>query len=297
MQIDAHCIECLIKRQMTQAQSMEGEETKYLFMRDVMQAILDAPAGAGAPYMVYQFDKIFSKHWHHEDRFKEIKEESNRHMMARLDYMRSQIATADDPLLVGLKFAQTGNYIDFGAMANEVSMSVLDELLEKTPSNPLDMVEYAHFKTDLDKAKTMVYLGDNAGEIVADMAFIEVLKKRYPNLHITFVVRGAPAINDATRIDATAVGLDKLVNIMDNGAAIAGTEWSMLGKELQQVIAEADVILSKGQGNFETFCPSKFPTYYIFLCKCKRFAKMFDVPLLAGMFLSDARMKSINPFC
>lgn len=297
MQFDAHCIECLMRRQAKIAHAQNDPEKAYLYLRDVMQQLLDAPAGVAAPYMIPLFDQAFAKYWHDHDRYAEIKRESNRDMRSKLPEIRRIIGAAEDPLKMAIKFAQTGNYIDFGALADGVQQDVLDKLIAQTPENPIDTAEYAHFTDDLARAKTLLYIGDNAGEIVADMALVEQLQVHYPDLQITFAVRGGPALNDVTRDDAAEVGMDKLVPIIDNGSCISGTELTMLGEEMQTALDTSDMILAKGQANFETMVTSGYNVYFIFLCKCERFTKMLNVPMLTGMFLNDRRLEISSPFC
>ena len=100
-----------------------------------------------------------------------------------------------------------------------------------------------------------------------------------------------------TREDAAAVGLDKLVPIVDNGTRIPGTELAYVGEEMRRCLQEADVILSKGQANFETLATSGLNIYYIFLCKCPRFTRLFNVPMLTGMFLNEQQLHIDSPYC
>lgn len=296
MQFDAHCVTCLLNRQANLIQPYGTGEERFAFLKEVMNALVNAPQDVAAPYMVWQFDQIFSKYWGKIDHYAAEKQRSNQFMLQRLPNIRQKIANSPDPLLLAMKYAQTGNYIDFGALSLDVNDEKLDNLLDNTPNNTLDMAEYQNFCHDLSTAKSLVYLGDNAGEIVADVALVEVLKQQYPNLSITFVVRGAPVLNDVTYDDAAASGMDQLVPILDNGTAIPGTEPGYIGQGLKDAIANADVILSKGQGNFETFFPSNTHTYYMFLCKCQRFTKMFNVPPLTGIFCCEEHMPAVTPY-
>ncbi len=297
MQFDAQCIECLIRRQAQRADAQHDPERSYRYLRDVMQLILDAPPGVAAPYLTPLFDDAFHRYWPGTDPYAELKRQSNGHMLARLPEMRAMADAADDPLLMALKLAQTGNYIDYGALAGGVSREVLDRMMAETPERPVDPAEYAQFTEDLSRAQRLLYIGDNAGEIVADLVLTEQILARYPSLAVTFAVRGGPALNDATREDAAAVGLDRLVPIVDNGSRISGTELPCLGAEMRRALEEADVVLSKGQANFETLASSGLNIYYIFLCKCRRFTRLFDVPLLTGMFVNERRLQIASPYC
>ena len=116
-----------------------------------------------------------------------------------------------------------------------------------------------------------MYITDNCGEIVLDKIFIEELKTRYGNLEITVMVRGGLAINDATIEDAQEIGLTKIVPVISNGAAIAGTVKEQLSKEARKQLDSADVIIAKGMGNFESMYQEGINPYYLFLGKCDLF--------------------------
>ena len=147
--------------------------------------------------------------------------------------------------------------------------------------------EYSHFRSDLEKAKKLVYFTDNCGEIVLDKVFIKCIKEAYPQLQITVIVRGENVINDATLEDAKEVGLTDIVSCIGNGNGAPGTVLKRLSKEAKQILLDADLIISKGQGNFETLRKCGMNIYYIFLCKCDLFANTFQVPKLTGMLLNE----------
>ena len=145
-------------------------------------------------------------------------------------------------------------------------------------------------KEELKDAKTLLYITDNCGEIVLDKIFIEELKKRYGNLEITVMVRGGLAINDATIEDAQEIGLTKIVPVISNGAAIAGTVKEQLSKEARKQLDSADVIIAKGMGNFESMYQEGINPYYLFLCKCDLFTRRFGVKLFDPIFCKEERL-------
>lgn len=132
-----------------------------------------------------------------------------------------------------------------------------------------------------------MYLTDNCGEIVMDKILIQQIQKKYPDLEIAILVRGAEVINDATMEDAAQVGLTEIARVLPNGTDIAGTWLEELSQEAKAVLESADVIISKGQGNFETLRKCGLNIYYIFLCKCDLFANTFQVPKLTGMLINE----------
>jgi uncharacterized protein with ATP-grasp and redox domains len=154
----------------------------------------------------------------------------------------------------------------------------------------IDEEEYKHLKKDLENGSNMLYVLDNCGEIVLDKLLIRQLKKYYPELHITVMVRGEEALNDATIEDAEMVGLTEEVPIITNNSSIQGVVISKLTEEQKEVLDSADVILAKGQANFESLNGYGKNIYYLFLCKCDLFAKLFDVEPFHGMLVNENRV-------
>lgn len=284
--MNAQCYLCHLKRNTETALAMGGEEAATAFARGLMQLYLDAPEEKGSPWFGPGLTALLEKYCGlTEDHFKEEKEMSNRFVLERLDAIRSRIDSAEDPLYAGLQMAVLGNYIDFSALRGEVSFEKLEEMLEKAGAIDLDRQNYAKFCADLEKAKTLLYITDNAGEIGFDRLLAERIAAQYPKLQITFCVRGGPASNDATREDAAEVGIT--FPVIDNGCTIAGTELELLTPEARQIFETADVILSKGQANVETLYGCGLNIYYLFLIKCARFQEYFGKEKLTPMLLKE----------
>ena len=182
--------------------------------------------------------------------------------------------------------ARIGNYIDFGAM-NHVDQKEFLELFKDTGMREDDKRTYEVFLKECAKGKNFLLVCDNCGEIVLDKLFIEQLKKRFPHLSVMALVRGAEVLNDATEEDAAYSGLDKTARIISNGEAIAGTVYSMMPQEARGALDNADVILAKGQGNYESMAGFGRHVFYMFLCKCELFTGRFDVPRLTGIFIEE----------
>ena len=168
-----------------------------------------------------------------------------------------------------------------------VNEEELEKLLNDAQKNEVSGEQYEALKQDLSKAHKLVYLLDNCGEIVLDKLVIRLLQKLYPTLEITAFVRGGNVQNDVTMDDARQVGLTEVVKVMSNGVNIAGTCIEEISAEARAELENADVIISKGQGNFETLRKCGLNVYYIFLCKCEMFAREFQVPKFTGMLIND----------
>ena len=284
--IDSQCIQCHLRRNLETARKLGDEAQATAFAKDLLKLYLSAPADVSSPWLAPATSDLFQKYYGvPEDRFLEEKEISNRFVLERLDTIRSRVEGAEDPLLAGLRFAILGNYIDFSALQGQVSFEELDNLLNRAEEMTPAGDGYAKLCEDLQKAKRLLYLTDNAGEIGFDRIFAEVIHREYPDLDITFCVRGGPAMNDALRADAELMGIP--FPVIDNGNRVAGTQIDQLSQEAKQALEAADVIIAKGQGNVETMYGCGYNVYYAFLIKCDRFVAEFGQPKLTPMLLKE----------
>lgn len=286
IKMNAECLVCHLKRNVELAQRLGDDETATAFAKEMMKLYLSAPENVSSPYFAPGTEMLLQRFYGlGEDRYLAEKEASNRYVLERLDMIRQRVMTAQDPVLAGLKFAILGNYIDFSALRNEVSFEQLDDMLSSALDMELEEASYRAFCEDLRSGEKLLYITDNAGEIGFDRVLAEAIAQNYPHLQILFCVRGGPAVNDATRADAAAVGIPFAV--MDNGTCLPGTELSCVSRETLEALENADVILSKGQGNAETLLGSGYNVYYAFLVKCSRFIQKFGKPKFTPMFLRE----------
>lgn len=294
--MDAQCLMCHFSRNVRTAQALGTEAQATAFARELMKLYLATPDGASSPELGPGTTALFTRFYNLDaDRFRAEKAASNRFVLERMEQIRSRIAAAPDPVLAGLQFSILGNYLDFSALQGEVSFEKLDEMLDAAQRMELDETVYAALCRDLSGACRMLYLTDNAGEIGFDRLLAEQLKRRYPQLEITFCVRGGPAMNDATREDAAAVGVP--FPVVDNGNDVAGTVIRRLGAEARQALEQADVILSKGQGNAETLLGCGRNVYYAFLIKCDRFIRRYGRPKLTPMLVRERDGENSGTIC
>ena len=284
--LDSGCMECHLRRNLETARGLGTEEQATAFAKALMKLYLDAPEGVSTPWLAPHTAELFRKMYGLDaDRFRAEKEASNRFVLSRLDQIRRRAQAAPDPVYAGLQFAILGNYLDFSALQGEVSFEELDELLAQAEKLALDPVVYRALCADLARGGKLLYLTDNAGEIGFDRVLADEIHRAYPRLAITFCVRGGPAVNDATRADAAAVGIS--FPVIDNGNRIPGTQIDQLGAEARRALDGADVILSKGQGNVETLRGCGRNIYYAFLIKCARFERLFGKPKFTPMLVRE----------
>lgn len=284
MRIIDSCAACLYDKQ-----EKKCKDPAYL---QEIRALLDNrhPEDT-SPYMVYQFALAYERRFGKSTYYGPIKKRYNDLVLSMEKDLEQRILMADDPLASALACARIGNYIDFGAM-NEVDSAVFLQLFENASLSSADQAAYTAFLDACRKACTFLLITDNCGEIVLDKLFLRQLKARFPQLQIQALVRGAEVLNDATPEDAHYTGLDQEAQVLSNGKPLAGTIYTLLPDDAKASIDGADVILAKGQGNYESLSqqggglPPKH-MFYAFLCKCDLFTDRFHVPPLTGIFVEE----------
>ena len=289
MKLNPFCLCCILNKQEKLIRSYPDMEKKTEYMKKLMALIANTKETDCAPSLSVDIQKLYSSFWNcpAED-YTEVKKDFNRFMLDIEHTLEEKIRSSADPLEKALLYARIGNYIDFAALSN-VNQETTLTLLENN-SDSLDQEEYSIFLKELNSAKRLVYITDNCGEIVLDKLAIKILKETYPDLDITVLVRGYPVINDATMEDAEEIGLTDLVKVIDNGSNVAGTWIPGINQTARELLENADMIIAKGQGNFETMNDCGLNVYYLFLCKCDLFQRRFHAQNLQGMFLNERRL-------
>lgn len=282
MRLSEKCEACLYEKQMKLVRDQEylAEIREILDNRDVEDT---------SPYMVYLFDRAFERRFGDQgenERYRAIKKTFNDLVLSMEDAVRQRIETAEDPLAASILFARIGNYIDFGTL-QDVDTETFLGLFEDPRMGEADRRTYLSFLEECSKAKSFLLIADNCGEIVLDKLFLEQLAGRFPQLALYVLVRGDVVLNDVTPEDAAYAGIDQLAGIVSNGGPIPGTVYKMLPEEARRVLDNADVILAKGQGNYESLSHQGRHIFYAFLCKCDLFTTRFQVPRLTGMFVEE----------
>jgi len=203
------------------------------------------------------------------DPYRAIKDKSNVMMLEHEGRLRKKIFESDDPRSTALRLAIAGNVIDYGPQDR------LDiwETIERILNSDLARDDSAELFNEIRSAKQILYVGDNCGEIVMDMLFIETINHE----NLFFAVRESPVINDATKEDALDVGIDRFAKIITTGDNAPGAIWEDSSEEFRKVLLESDVVISKGQGNFEGLSDVNHPIYFLLVAKCDLVAKELGV--------------------
>ena len=207
------------------------------------------------------------------DPFRESKAEQNATALAMYPRLRARAAGSPDPLLTAAKLAIAGNVVDLG-----VGLAFdLNEEIAKVLDGVLAVDHFARFEEELAAARTLLFLCDNCGEIVFDRIFIEAMRARFPELRVFAAVKGAPIINDATLEDAAAVGLAEAAEVVSTGCACIGAPRGAIAPRLAELLDSCDLVIAKGQGNFETAGDPPRPMYFLLKAKCPCVAEELGV--------------------
>ena len=286
MKVSAECMHCLVKRQADNIRKYPDEEKKAEYLGKVLGIIANGAAEEPAPVLLSYIGRLHEAYFGKPFSFEELKKGYNAMLMEKEEEIRQKIGRAEDPLALALRFAQIGNFIDFGAM-DSVDDAKLMEFLEQAETLPLSENTYQNVTEDMKSAKKLVFLTDNCGEIVLDKLLLETIAKVYPHLECTIIVRGEPVLNDATMEAALQVGIEACGKVIPNGTNIAGTYIPWISAEASLVMEEADMLISKGQGNFESLHGCGLNIYNLFLCKCQWFMERFGLPQYSGVFINE----------
>ena len=289
IRLNNECINCIISKYLKDYPKDAGYEACLSYIQGVLKILSEAKMSESAPELVEKVSLLREKIFGAQKDFSDIKKHFNSLVMSLEDEIYGKIQADSNMVKTALKYSMMSNYIDFGVVEN-VDEKKLMEFLDKAPAMDINEAEFKQFERELETARKLVFLVDNCGEVVLDKLLIKAISSQFPDLNVEVIVRGLPVLNDATMEDAKQVKLDDIANVSDNGTAIAGTCLDRISKEARQKIDEADLILAKGQGNFETLRFCKKNVYYAFMCKCKMFAEKFGVPQYTGMFINDLRM-------
>lgn len=263
--MEAHldCYPCFARQALDAARmATSDEELQLEVLQKVATLMGRLPPDATPVDMGFAIHRTVREVTGHPDPYREVKKEYNDRGLALLPRLRGVVRNSPDRLLAAVKVAAVGNTIDFGADPG----FDLDRSLEEGLSADLVSSDIDLFARRLAQVESILYVGDNAGEIAFDKILVEELARA--GLPVTFVVRGEPIINDATFEDAIYVGMDELAEVVSSGVGSPGTLLSRSSREFQESFSRAELVLSKGQGNYEGLSGEGGPVFFLLKVKC-----------------------------
>jgi len=263
MKIYNDCIPCLVRQSLDAARlAGDNEQLHQQVLKETLIRLTQINLDQPPPMMASHIQATIRQVTGHADPYNAIKKQYNGFALELYPALKKKVKTSATPLETALRLSIAGNIIDFGALStlgNDTIMKTLDHALTQDVHGDLGALIHA-----MKRARSILWLADNAGEIVCDRLVLDLLDKN----RVVFAVRGAPVINDATREDAHATGISTMVTLIDNGTAIPGTVLEQCSTEFLNAYDRADLIISKGQGNFETLPHDDHRIYFLFKAKC-----------------------------
>ena len=262
------CIPCLARQALDAVtEAVPDPSRREPLLRRLLRDIADGDWSDTPPAMAQRLQRSIREALHDADPYRAIKDRMNRMALDLVPALRARIAAHPDPREAAVRVAIGGNLLDVGAKT-QIAAEDLPAHLETIWTQPL-RGDVSELFAAADRARSILFLADNAGEIVFDKLLIEQL----PAEKITLFVRGAPVLNDATAADAAIAGLPELVPVLGNGSDAPGTILADCSDEFRGWFDRADLIIAKGQGNYETLSEVDKNVYFLFTVKC---------PLVAG---------------
>ncbi len=280
MKTSLDCIPCLLRQSLDAARLVSTNPSVHEhIIRDALSWAVEMDLNQSPPAMAQRIHRRLREISGVIDPYRETKDWQNRLAMELIPALRAEVESASDPLLMAARLAIAGNVIDMGSNGDLTEADVR-QALKQSLTEPF-FGEEDRFREAIAQAKSILYLADNAGEIAFDRLLVEqILPER-----VAFVVRGAPVLNDATLVDAQTVGLDGIVEVIDNGSDAPGTILTDCNQELRDRFATADLIIAKGQGNFETLSNEPGNIFFLFKVKCPVIADLVNQPIGTQMLV------------
>ncbi len=263
------CLPCFLSQALRAARIATDNEQVIKQVLDAVGMMLkDIPLESTPPESGRRIYRTVSEITGVRDPYRAIKAESTKKALGLYASLKSLVEESDDRLLTAVRIAIAGNVIDFGANWDFDLEAEIEQILERD----FAICDYGAFKNTLDRAREVLYLGDNAGECVFDRILIEEMNKP-----VVYVVRGVPIINDATYEDAVAAGIEKVATILSSGTDGPGTILKTCSAGFMEVYNNAEFIISKGQGNYEALSNEERPIFFLLRTKCSVIANDIGV--------------------
>lgn len=273
MKTEFACIPCIMQQTIDTVElATDDVELRKVAVNKILSYLKTIDYKVPPPILGKRVYEILYEVTGNPDPYHEVKNRYNQISLGLYDDLRTLVLQNEDPILTAAKMAVAGNVIDFGVTNREIHV---EHILESIHTLEFAINDFELFIDDLKQSRNIVYLADNAGEIVFDRLFIEMLQRFYPerNFRFTVVVRGGPVINDATMEDAEMIGMKNLARVISNGDNAPATDLSRVSSEMKTAYDQADIIISKGMGNYETLDLENRLIYYLLKVKCPQIAR------------------------
>jgi len=283
------CIPCFVRQALDAVRLVtDDKQVHEQVLREVLTLTSKMDLSTTPPAMAQKIHKIIKQLAETDDPYKQAKQHFNEFALKLLPKFQNLVGSTEKPFETAVRLAIAGNIIDLGVKCS-LKLSEAEKIIGQTLTEPFDSADLDGFQQATENAKDILYLADNAGEIVFDRFLIEQIG---PD-KITLVVKGAPVINDATIDDAKAAGLTDFIKIIDNGDDAPGTILDSCSEEFRQRFNQADLVIAKGQGNFETLSDVDKNIFFILRAKCPVIAEHLDCAIGTLVLRRNRQMQRV----
>jgi len=260
------CVTCIFSQSLRVCEKLQVDnETTKKILDSVAGMIPEWSFDETPPQVAARVYPKIAKLLQTDDIYYDFKREATERAKAFIPFVEEMIDKHNDKFHASLKAAVAGNVIDLAAM----EQFDLQEEVEKVFDSPFEIDDSEELRNILQNSKNLLVVGDNAGEHLFDKVMMKCLKDMFPNLHIFYAVRGKPIINDVTIEEAVAAGIDEVAEIVDSGVDTPGLDLNRASSKMLSVYEQADVVLAKGMGNYESLNGvSTRPTFFLLKVKC-----------------------------
>ena len=272
MKINEKCLPCLINQVIKVANITNCSNRDDLY-HQVFEQLSKIDFNKSNPEIIGMIFELVKKHLNNEDPYQEIRQYYNNLFLQSYDDFDKKI----NSFKTAIKYAIIGNIIDFSPINNQ-EITKIDDWFDNIDNLSLTIDHVDKLINDIKKAKTILYLGDNCGEICLDKLLLKRIKQLNPSLKIYFGVRGKPVVNDSIESDAYEVGIDEYASIISNGDNSLGTILSRTSAQFNQIYQNCDFVIAKGQANFESLSEENKKIYFLLMVNCDVIAKYINVP-------------------
>lgn len=255
----------------------------------MLRAVSEINLQESPPLMAQRIHRLIRQMTGNNDPYRDIKDRFNYFALELYPELKERIKRSHEPLHTAIRLAIAGNIIDSGVNCH-INETQVHNAIEHALTAPL-AGDIEKFRKAVSEAKDILYLVDNTGEIVFDRLLIEQM----PLKKITLVVKGSPILNDACLVDAQVTGIADLVEVIDNGSDAPGTILTECSEGFKQRFENADLIIAKGQGNYETLSDVKKDIFFVLKAKCSVIAKHIGCEVGSLVFLRSASGEVPHP--
>ena len=279
MKVQIDCIPCQVRQSLATAKKLTDDASVISkSLRETLNIAAAFESHENIFSLYYEMAENVKKINPSWDPYKEFKKDFNKICLKAAPELKKDAYLSSDVFTAGLRIALAGNAIDV-MQGNLINEDVLIESVNKSLLQDINTSNIELLKHNIINAKKILFIGDNAGEIVFDKVFIEIIKdtilKDSGVDKITYSVRGGPALNDSTIDDAIMVGMDKLVKIVSTGIDLPAAYLPLCSAQFKKEYADSDLIISKGQGNYEALFDERKNIFFLLKLKCETFLKFF----------------------